>query len=70
MASRLSNEDRTALLRIRENLIIDHDRILDGNAAPASALCKQADVAAIISKAVRSLEEVLSEAGGVEFRKG
>ena len=69
MANRLDNQDRTALLRIRENLVRDHERLLDGSSAPASAMVKQSDVAAAFSRAIRSLEEVLATAGGVEFKK-
>ncbi len=66
---RLDNQDISALLKIRENLINDHERLLDGSSAPASAMVKQADVAGVIARAVKSLEEVLSAAGDVEFRK-
>ncbi len=69
MANRLTDEDRLALLRIRDNLIIDHDRILDHGAEMATAMVKQADVSQVIAQAVKSLEEVLSVAGGVVFKK-
>lgn len=69
MANRLENEDRMALLRIRENLMSDHDRLLDGSTAPATAMVKQSDVAAAFSRAIKSIEEVLTTAGGVEFTK-
>lgn len=68
MANRLDNQDRTALLRIRENLMRDHDRLLDAPTEPV-AMVKQSDVASAFSRAIKSLEEVLREAGGVRFTK-
>tara|TARA_B100000212_G_C27050689_1_gene395526 strand:- start:310 stop:525 length:216 start_codon:yes stop_codon:yes gene_type:complete len=67
MAKRMQDEDVQALLSIRRNLIVDHERILDGSAASHVAVVKQKDVAECISRAVKSLEEVLATAGGVEF---
>ena len=69
MANRLNNEDRLALLRIRENLMLDHDRLLDGPFAPEMAMVKQKDVAVAMTRAIKSLEEVLAVAGGVKFEK-
>lgn len=68
MANRLDTQDRTALLRIRENLMRDHDRLLDAPNTPV-AMVKQSDVASAFSKAIKSLEEVLTAAGGVKFTK-
>ncbi len=68
MANRLDPQDRTALLRIRENLMRDHDRLLDAPTAPV-AMVKQSDVAGAFSRAIKSIEEVLATAGGVQFTK-
>ncbi len=67
MARRLTNDDILALLKIRDNLISDHNRLLDGSMAPQSALVKQSDVSAAMSKAIKALEEVLTVAGDVKF---
>ena len=67
MAKRMNDADIQALLNIRRNLIVDHDRMLDGSTASHIAVVKQTDVAASLTRAIRSLEEVLATAGGVEF---
>ena len=65
--ARLTNDDILALLKIRDGLILDHNRLLDGPGAPQAALVKQTDVSAAMSKAIKALEEVLAVAGGVKF---
>ncbi len=67
--ARIQREDIQALMNIRLQLIEDHERLLDGASAPQSALVKQRDVAIAFSKAIRGLEEVLTTAGDIEFRK-
>ncbi len=67
--ARIQREDIQALMNIRLQLIEDHERLLDGASAPQSALVKQRDVAIAFSKAIRGLEEVLTAAGDIEFRK-
>mgnify|MGYP006446676005 FL=1 len=52
MAKRIETQDVQALLNIRRNLIVDHERLLDGASAPHSATCKQADVATVLSRAI------------------
>lgn len=69
MANRMQAVDVQALLNIRRNLIQDHERLLDGSASPHTAVVKQTDVARSLSRAISSLEEVLSTAGGIEFQK-
>ena len=64
---RMQTEDVTALMRIRNGLIENHNRLLDGSTAPQTAMVKQVDVAVAFSRAIRDLEEVLATAGGVEF---
>lgn len=68
MAKRIENQDLQALLNIRANLIQDHERLLDGALAPHSAMCKQSDVAVALTRAIKGIEEVLSEAGDVAFK--
>jgi len=68
MAKRMEEADVQALLNIRRQLIVDHERMLDGSSAAHIAVVKQVDVAKCISRAVKSLEEVLHTAGGVEFK--
>lgn len=68
--SRLNAIDAQAIMNIRTMLIEDHERLLDGASAPESSLVKQRDVAMSFSRAIRALEEVLSEAAGVKFERG
>ena len=67
MANRLNLDDKQALMRIRENLILDYNALIEPHAEPATAMTKQVDVARAIERAVKSLEEVLSTAGGITF---
>ena len=67
--ARIQREDLQALLNIRQGLIQDHERLLDGASAPESALVKQRDVALAFAKAIRGLEEVLSVGGEITFEK-
>lgn len=67
--ARITTEDIQALLNIRGNLIEDHQRILDGAGAANTALCKQKDVAVAFSRAIKGIEEVLTEAGQIKFEK-
>jgi len=69
MANRLQQEDRQALMQIRENLINDYNIHINMLAQPATAMMKQADAAQVIARAIKGLEEVLTAAGGVEFKK-
>lgn len=64
---RMQTEDVQALMRIRNGLIENHHRLLDGSTSPHTAMVKQADVAHAFAQAIRNLEEVLATAGGVEF---
>lgn len=66
---RMQNEDVQALLNIRARLINDYERLLDGRASAATAMVKQADVSASMTSAIKALEEVLSTAGGIEFKR-
>ena len=68
MAKRIETQDVQALLNIRRNLIVDHARLLDGASAPHSATCKQSDVATVLSRAIKGLEEVLTTAADVSFQ--
>lgn len=68
MAKRIDDQEVRALLNIRNNLIQDHERICDGAMSPHSAMCKQSDVAAALSRAIKSIEEVLTVAGEVSFK--
>tara|TARA_A200000159_G_C7335113_1_gene344732 strand:+ start:2102 stop:2317 length:216 start_codon:yes stop_codon:yes gene_type:complete len=67
--SRIETQDLQAIMNVRQALIEDHERLLDGAGAPASSLVKQRDVALAFSRAIRSLEEILQEAGGIKFQK-
>ena len=67
--ARIQREDLQALLNIRQGLIQDHERLLDGASAPESALVKQRDVALAFAKAIRGLEEVLAVGGEITFEK-
>jgi len=67
--ARIQNEDIQALLNIRQSLIEDHERLLDGSSAPQAALVKQKDVAVAFSRAIRGLEEVLATGGEIKFEK-
>lgn len=69
MANRLQDNDRQALLRIRENLINDYNTLINTHAEPATAMMKQADAAQAITRAIKGLQEVLATAGGIEFQK-
>ena len=69
MANRLQNDDRQALLRIRENLINDYNMLINQHAEPATAMMKQADAAQALTRAIKGLQEVLSTAGGIDFQK-
>ena len=64
---RMQTEDVQALMRIRNGLIENHHRLLDGSSSPQTAMVKQADVAHAFAQAIRNLEEVLATAGGIEF---
>lgn len=69
MARRLLEADAQALLNIRQNLITDHERIIDADHSTRSvAQCKQSDVASALTNAIKSLEEVLTVAADIEFR--
>ena len=67
--ARLETRDLQAIMNIRQALIEDHERLLDGAAAGPFATVKQQDVAIAFVRAIKSLEEVLAEAGGVKFEK-
>ena len=67
--ARIQREDLQALLNIRQGLIEDHERLLDGASAPASALVKQRDVAMAFARAISGIEEVLATGGDVTFEK-
>lgn len=69
MPKRLHIDDAQALMNIRKNLIADHERLLDGMHAPAMAVVKQSDVSIAFSKAIKSLEEVLTHAADIEFKR-
>ncbi len=69
MPKRLHIDDAQALMNIRQNLINDHERLLDGMHAPAMAVVKQADVSKSFAAAIKSLEEVLSYAADIEFKR-
>jgi hypothetical protein len=64
----MENKDIQALLNVRNNLINDYNMLLDGSDSPAVALVKQSDVAKSMTRAIKHLEEILSEAGGVKFK--
>ena len=69
MARRLLEEDAQALMNIRANLITDHQKIIDADHSTKSvAQCKQSDVSAALTNAIKSLEEVLTVAADIEFR--
>ena len=67
--ARIQPRDLQAIMNIRQRLIEDHERLLDGAAAAASALVKQRDVAVAFSRAIKGLEEVLSDGGEIKFEK-
>ena len=68
MPNRLHEDEVKALLQLRNNIIGDYNRILDGAAAPESAMCKQSDVARSFTQTIRGIEEILSTAADVTFK--
>tara|TARA_B100000282_G_C31649991_1_gene452538 strand:+ start:336 stop:551 length:216 start_codon:yes stop_codon:yes gene_type:complete len=67
--ARIQPEDLQAIMNIRNMLIEDHERILDGGYNAPAALCKQSDVAVAFSRAIRALEEVMATGGEIKFEK-
>ena len=67
--ARIQTQDLQAIMNIRQGLIEDHERLLDGASAPEAALVKQRDVALAFARAIRGLEEVLAEGGEIKFEK-
>ena len=67
--ARIPVQDLQAIMNIRQALIEDHERLLDGSSAPQSAMVRQKDVAMAFSRAIRGLEEILAEGGEIKFEK-
>jgi len=55
------------LVQLREFVIHQH-KMLDGKGAPTTALMKQKDVASVYESLVRSIDDLLREQPGVEFK--
>jgi hypothetical protein len=69
MARRLQQDDAQALLNIRTNLINAYAKIIDADWSTRSvAQCKQSDVDAVLTGAIKSLEEVLTTAADINFK--
>jgi hypothetical protein len=66
---RLQSIDIQALMDLRSSVIRDHETLLDGASSPHTAMVKQSVVAASFQRTISALEEILHEAGGVEFSK-
>lgn len=70
MSRRLNEQDAQALMNIRTNLINSYNRVIDADHSTRQvAQCKQADVDAIIMDTIKSLEEVLTVAGDIQFKR-
>jgi len=67
--TRMQQEDVRALLNLRGSLIADHTRLLDGASSPHTAMVKQSDVSRCLTNAIKSIEEILETAGGVQIKR-
>ncbi len=68
MAKRLPQEDAQALLNLRTSLIRGYQSIIDEGAPVGTAMCKQSDVANVLTMAIKGLEEILATAADVQFK--
>jgi hypothetical protein len=70
MSRRLEERDAQALMNIRTNLIKSYQRVIDADHSTRQvAQCKQSDVDTIIMDTIKSLEEVLTVAADIQFKR-
>ena len=64
----MENQDLKRVIAARQILIEGHDRVLDGGTVPDVAMCKQRDVAKILTAAIEQLDGLLRD-NNVTFSK-
>ena len=59
----MEKEQQKKIVAIREGLIEGHRKYLDGQGNPDVAMCRQKDVAFILERAIKKIDELLQESG-------
>jgi len=59
----MKKEQQQKIVSIRQGLIEGHRKYLDGAGNPDVAMCRQKDVAFILERAIKKIDELLQETG-------